>query len=170
MPLGRALSLLDDLDAALKARRDAELRCARILAELGERQTWETFGCANVGELGERHGIAASETRALFDLGRAIRTNPLLERQVADGKVTVAAASCVAEVLADPNLLRDEDDWIGWAKTDTTKRLRDRVRRRREEVRIGDEPACPLKVFVRVKGRDDFHRARAIVSAGPGAR
>ncbi len=168
MPLGRALSLLDDFDAALKARRDAELRCARILAELGEKRTWEAFGCASVGEFGERHGIAAAEARALFDLGRAIRTNPLLEQQVADGKVTVAAAACVAQALADPAMLRDDDDWIRWAGTETTRRLRDRVLRRREEVRIGDEPACPVTVYVRVKGRDDFHRARAIASRRAG--
>ena len=71
-------------------------------------------------------------------------------------------------MLADPALIRDEDDWIGWAQAETTKKLRDRVRRRREEVRLGDEPACPLTVFVRVKARDDFHRARAIASRRAG--
>lgn len=167
-PLARALALVGDLDAALRARREAELRCARVLAELGEHRTWEVFGCASVGEFGERHGIAAAEARALFDLGRAIRTNPLLEREVADGRVTVAAAACVAEALADPALLRAEDDWIGWARTESTKRLRDRIRRRREEVRIGDEPACALTVFVRATGRDAFQRARAIASRRAG--
>jgi hypothetical protein len=168
MPLDEVRTLLDEFDAALRARRDAELRCARVLEQLGRDRSWELLGCASIGELGERHGVAATETRALFDLGRAIRTTPLLESQVAQGKVTVAAASCVSEVLADPALLRREDDWIGWAQTETTRKLRDRVRRRREEVRIGDEPACPLTVYVRLKARDDFQRARAIASRRAG--
>ena len=164
VPLDPALALRDEFDAAVKARRDAELRCARVLAQIGDTRAWEQFGCASVGEFGERNGLAADEARALLDLGRAIRTSPLLEQQVIAGRITVAAASCVAAVLAQSDLLREEDDWIGWAQSETVRSLRRRVRRRREEVRIGEGPACPISVLVSAKGRDDFDRAREIAS------
>ena len=85
-----------------------------------------------------------------------------------NGKVTVAAASCVAAVLAKPEMLRPDDDWIGWAQSESTRTLRARIRRRQEEVRIGDEPPCPLTVHIRARARDDFDRARAIASRRAG--
>ncbi len=168
MPHDRAVTLVDEVEAAVKVRREAELRCARALAELGDHKAWEQFNCASVSELGERIGLAGAEARALLDLGRAIRTSPLLEQKVTQGKVTVAAACCIAAALSDPKLLRDEDDWIGWAEAEPMGKVRDRVRRRREEVRIGDEPVCPVSLFVRQKGRDDFQRARTVASRKAG--
>lgn len=164
----RASALLAELGAAVSERREAELRCARALAEFEDGRIWEQFGCASIGELGERSGLPADDARALFDLGRAIRVNPLLEQKVREGKITVAAAASVAAVLADPKLLRDEDDWIGWAERETTRKIRLRVRRRREEARIGDEPVCPVSVFVRATAREDFQRAREVASRKAG--
>ena len=106
--------------------------------------------------------------RRVRAFSHALRVTPLLEQKVTEGKITVAAASCVAAMLADPKMLRDEDDWIGWAEHETTKRIRQRVRRRREEARVGDEPVCPLSLFVRAKARDDFQRAREVASAKAG--
>lgn len=45
---------------AVAARREAELRCARLLAQLGDERLRETFGGVNVDESGERHGLATS--------------------------------------------------------------------------------------------------------------
>ena len=44
-----------------------------------------------------------------------------IEQQVRSGRITVAAAACVGEVLADPALQRVEDDWVGWAHPETTQ-------------------------------------------------
>ena len=167
-PTAEASAMFAELQSAVLARRQAELRCARVLARLGEARAWEQFGCASVGELGERNGLAADEARGLFDLGRAIVTTPALEARILEGKLTVPAASCVAAVLADPTLLREGDDWIGWAEHETTRKLRQRIRRRREEVRIGDESPVPVSLYVRASARDDFQRARAIASRKAG--
>ncbi|MFO0933360.1 MAG: HNH endonuclease signature motif containing protein [Planctomycetota bacterium] len=154
--------------AAVADRRDAELRCAHLFARLGDGKLWESMGCANVGEFGERFGLAAVEARALLDLGRALRLHPDLEEEIRRGDVTVAAAACVAEVLTQPAMLRSDDDWRGWARDDSLRTLRRRVRERREQVRIGDEPACAVTVFVRSEARDDFERAREIASSRAG--
>ena len=154
--------------AAVADRRDAELRCAHLLARLGDGRLWESLGCANVGEFGERFGIAAVEARALLDLGRALRLHPDLEREIRCGDVTVAAAACVSEVLTQPAMVRPDDDWRGWARSDSLRTLRRRVRERREQVRIGNEPACAVTVFVRSDARDDFARAREIASSRAG--
>lgn len=153
---------------AVAARREAELRCARLLARMGDDRAWERYGCTNVGEFGERHGLAAVEARALLDLGRALRLHPDLADEIRAGGVTVAAAACVSEVLTRPTLLRPDDDWRHWARTEPIRTLRRRIRARREQVRIGNEPACPVTVFVRPQARDDFERAREIASSRAG--
>lgn len=149
-------------------RREADLRGARLLAWMADERTWEEYGCTNVGEFGERQGLAAVEARALLDLGRALRLHPDLADEIRAGGVTVAAAACVSEVLLQPALLRPDDDWRHWARTEPLRTLRRRIRERREQVRIGDEPACPVTVFVRPKARDDFDRAREIASSRAG--
>ena len=163
-PLEQGVALLRRFEAAAKARRQADLECARVLALLDEHQAWRSVGCASPGELGERCSLSAVETRALLDLGRAMKQTPLLESHVLEGRITVAAAASVAPVLADPALLRPEDDWIGWAETEPTRTVRRRVRRRIEEVRQGGESVVPVSVFVRGKCREDFDRARTIAS------
>ena len=164
LPFDQGLALLHRFEAAAKARRHADLECARVLALLDEHQAWRSVGCASPGELGERCSLSAPETRALLDLGRAMKITPLLETQVLEGRITVAAAASVAPVLADPGLLRPEDDWIGWAETEPTRTVRRRVRRRIEEVRQGGTSVVPVSLFVRGRCRDDFDRARAIAS------
>lgn len=170
-PTSRAdelFALHDQFEAAVRARREADLRCARLLARLDELDGWSLYGCACAGELGERHGLAASEARALLDLGRAVRTHPLLEQQVAEGKITVAAGAIVAEVLSRPNLQKDEDDWIEWAKTRTTKTLRMMVQRRKEEARNDGQPVVPVHAFVSRQAHDDLQRCRVVASRKEG--
>lgn len=64
------------------ARREAQLRCARLLAQLGDERLGEAYDRENVGdgenvgELGERHGLTAIEARALLDLSRASVSPP----------------------------------------------------------------------------------------------
>ena len=97
-------------------------------------------------------GCASSEARSLCELGRAVRLNPLLSKLVSEGRITVAAGSIVAEVLADPRLLHPDDDWIGWAEREPTSALRRRVRRRKEEIALSAELVLPFEVFVSLEG------------------
>ena len=159
-----AHALAERFAEAVRDRRDAELRCAAVLAELEQRQGLSWLACASVGELGERSGLAAEEARGLCDLGKALPQSPLLEQKVRDGQIPVRTACCVSRVLANPALLRDEDDWIGWALAEPVRRVERRVRRRLEEARAGDEPVVPLQLYVRARARDQFQRAREVAS------
>ncbi len=156
--------LHDELESAARARREADLRCARALARLEQLDGLSSYGCASVGELGERHGLSAFEARALLDLGRALPAQPLLEQQVADGKITVAAGAVVAQALARPELQEGEDDWIEWARTRPTRELTRELRRREEKARNGGRPVVPIWTCVSLQARDDFARCRVIAS------
>lgn len=156
--------LLDEFAAAARARREADLRLARVLTRLARTHGWESVGCASAAELGERHALPGPEVRGLLDLGRVIAEDQVLEREVETGKIPVAAAACVSKVLAEPAFLRDDDDWIGWARYQSISALRHRVRRRLEEARCGNTPVVEVTVCVQPKARDEFGRARVVAS------
>jgi hypothetical protein len=162
--LERVTALTDDLRARVAAQRENQIAMARVLAELDAIDGWCLLGCVSVGEYAERIGLSAEEGRTLAGFGRGIAASPLLEQQVRDGKITVVAAGLIGDVLADASMLRPEDDWIGWAQSETTKSIRRRVQRRREDVRAGDTPTVPIFVYVKPTARDDFERARVVAS------
>jgi hypothetical protein len=156
--------LLAELKTLAAARRDLDIRAARVLHELVESRGMVYAGCASVGQLGERFGIAGPEALMLVGLGKTLKSQPYVEDLVRRGRITVAHAACVGEPLDLPALQRADDDWIGWAISDTLPELRKRVRLRREEARLGDVPPVPVSFFVREQARDDFDRARTIAS------
>jgi len=168
IPSEEIWALHEEFERAAHARREADLRCARALARLEELGGLFLFGCASVGELGERHGVSAIETRALLDLGRALPTQPLLEQQVADGRITVAAGAIVAQALSRPELQEGEDDWIEWARTRPTRALARELRRREEKARNGGRPVVPIPAFVSLDTRDDLYRSRVVASRKAG--
>lgn len=162
--LREILGLTNEIQAASVRRREADIEAARAFARLLELEAWKELGCASPGEFGERMAIAAADARALLDFGRAMKAAPYVESQVRNGRITVAAAALAGQALASPELLRAEDDWLGWAQTESAKSLRQRLARRREEVRMPGEAPVLLTVLVRPDARDDFARARAIAS------
>lgn|GEM_PF-2703271 len=166
--VSQALALAERFKAASARRRETEIELGKTLAALAALDQWHVVGCASPGQFGERCALSARDTRLLLDFGKAMAAAPYIEDQVRGGRMTVEAAGCVGEVLATPALLRDGDDWIRWAQTETTKVLRCRVQQRKEEVRLGDEPAFPITVYVGSRGRDDFARVRSVASRRAG--
>lgn len=160
----RIEALLDEIKTVAAARRELDIRAGRALHELVAIQGLPFVGCASVGQLGELFAIAGPEALMLFGLGKALKSQPYVEDLVRRGRVSVAAAACVGEVLDLPALQRADDDWIGWAMSETLPSLRKRVQLRREEARLGDVPPVPVSFFVRRQARDDFDRARTIAS------
>ena len=157
------LDLLKQFEGASARRREIDIECARILARLSELDGWSFAGCVSAGELGERFAVPAADTRSLLGCGRAMAALPYVEQQVRTGRITVASAGCLGEVLTNPALQRDEDDWIGWAQSESTQSLKKRVDKRKEELRF-DAPPIAMTLFVSTKERDDFQRARTIAS------
>lgn len=155
------------LCASITRRREASLACARDfrrLVEVGDGVAFTQHGCASIGELGERFGFSAHEARELLDLGEAFTHDAAFEAQVRKGTIPWQAGCVVARILATPRLLREGDDWIGWAQTESVKQLRRRVNQRLEE---GERPGGRLvsvELFVPPQVRDDFQRATRIAS------
>lgn len=166
--VSQALAVAERIRGLAAERREIDLALARALAELDTLGQWHVVGCGSAGQFGERCGVGARDVRTLLDLGRALAVAPEVEPEVRAGTITVEAAGSVGEVIATPGLLRPGDDWIGWARTESTKVLRERVQQRKEEARLGDERARPLTVYVGQAARDDFAKARAIASRRAG--
>lgn len=155
-------------EAAAARRREADLECARALAEIERLDGFHVAGCASAGELGERRALSAQEARDLLDLGRALASVPRLAPLVRAGRITVAAAGCLGRVFTNTALQRDGDDWFAWAQAETTQQLRRRLWKRLEESRPGRGPVVPFTVFMKPQGVEDFRRARLLASRKAG--
>jgi hypothetical protein len=164
----RILHLLGEVGRAAAQRREADLAGARALVELVAMDGLHVAHCASAGELGERHGLSAFETRDLLDLGRALPLVPGLEEHVRAGRIPPASGACLGRVYSTPSLLREGDDWISWAQHESTQMLRRRLQKRQDEFRVGNAPVVPLTVFVEREDLDDFHRARTVASRKAG--
>ena len=120
-------------------KRAEDLRIAAAFDRIDTSRHHLAEGCASLGEFGERLGFSASESRMLARAGRAVRLRPSLRHLLLKGRVSLEGASVLARVLEDPLVaaafpLRQ---WIYFAKTESARSLRIRVKRRLEEIRTG---------------------------------
>jgi hypothetical protein len=145
-------------------RRELNLADAKDLKRMEEIDGWRCVGSASAGDFGERRGVAAWEARNQLSLGRAIRAVPAVEEEVRTGRITVPSGALLGQVLPYERLLRDGDDWIGWARSESTRALRRRVQRRKEELAQGSEELKAISLHVTERALEDFHRARKIAS------
>jgi hypothetical protein len=159
-----ALALERRFLATVEQRRALTLEAAGILDALQRGGGGMWFEGASLGDFAERRGMPAKEARDLTDLSAAMRIDPLLAQVVNSGQAPIHAAATVSRVLSHPELARPGDDWVGWALTESAKRLERRVRRRLEEARAPDGVVVPLSFFVTPQARDNFERAHAIAS------
>jgi len=170
----RTSALLDDVRLAEEARLDLaagrhrkrreDLRAAHDFHRIESTASFRAGGCASIGEFGERMGYSASEARMLSRVGRAVRAYPSLRTLVLRGRVTLEAASVLDRVLQDPKVQgsRSRTVWVYWAKTESARRFRLRVRARLEAVRTG-EAVHETTVCLTDRGQDDLDRARVVL-------
>jgi hypothetical protein len=145
----------------------SKLRLAQALVQLEEHRHYVFEGCASVVEFAARRGFSPREVRELVLLGRACRADPRVADKVRAGKILSEAASVVGRILGEPCFIKESDDWLLWAESDSVGELRRRVRRRIEEV-TQEEVVVPLHLEVTVRSREDFDRARTIASRKAG--
>ncbi len=115
----------------------------------------------------ETFGLAGVEGLQLEALAKCADRYPALALQVASGRTTLPAAAAVARLLAEPDLLREGDDWLGWAAGEPTRDVLDRVRRRREEARWR-RGVFPLRAYLSRRGADLLLRAREVSGRSAG--
>src|SRR5262245_64201778 len=106
--------------------REAQLRSARALVRIDDAGHVVFEGCASIGEFGERYGVAASETKRLLAMGRAIEVYPEVEPKVREGRIPVASAAVIGWVVTK-GLLRPGDKWDEGEETESESELMTRV-------------------------------------------
>ena len=99
----------------------------------------------------------------VLSLHRAIEAAPELRDLFLAGKISHDAVVAVGQIVSRPSLIHEGEDWIEAAVKLTTARLIDLVRRRRAEARTGG-PTIPLKVYLSPQEKQDFLRAKNLVS------
>lgn len=164
---------------------DVRLRFARALLRIERGRTYALSACASIVQYAVRLGVPASEARALVDLGRALEA-PLptsappadgspegcgdggarasVEERIRSGHLAVESAAVAGRLLAEPGLLRPGEDWLQKAEALRPSELRREVQARVEAVAQGTPALLPITVHVTERVRDEFHRARSLVS------
>jgi len=153
----------DDIVALRTDKRRLDLRMARLFFEIDRDIHWVYESCGSIRQFGEKYGFSGREAAVLAAVGKALTLAPDLEEKLLSGRITLDAAAAVATVLTDPDLLRDDDDWLACAERLTLTELQKKVRERIVEVRQG-EPASTLNATMPASGREKFERARTIAS------
>jgi hypothetical protein len=144
-------------------RRRVALRGARAVAAL--RRTGAHFheGAASLAQFGEMNGLSGWEVRELERLAQALEADPSLEADIVRGTIPVGSAAVLGQVSEWPAQAREADPWRAWAETLTTRELRRRFHRRRDELRTG-EGVIEVTLYVTRKIRAAMDRARELAS------
>jgi len=157
----------DALEAELagmhRHKRAMDLRAGRLLARIDEAAHYAYRGCSNLGQFGELKGYSAREARNLAAAVRAIALRPEMEERILAGALSIDAAAALGRVLEDPSLVKDGEDWIGWAESWSARKLHREIRKRMKQSERG-EPVSVLEVVMTASGREDFERSRTIAS------
>jgi hypothetical protein len=162
-----AAQIADLYDELARSRTEIDLKAARLLRRMERIGGWDCVASSSAADFGERLGISALEVRNQLLLGRALEVEAALEEKVRSRAIPVASAALLGRVLSDKRLLREGDDWIGWAEGESSWAFRRRVQKRREELALG-ELVVPLHLHVASKALDDFNRCREILSRKAG--
>lgn len=161
----------DEAEAELvrvqRARRQLDLRAARLLARIESSAHFVFRGCSSIAQFGERLGLAGREARLLARVGRALELEEGLEARLLDGRVSLDAAACLARAHATPGVRRPGDRWLEWAERWPVRELERLVAQREVEVRSG-QPASGMYVVLSASGRLKFERARLVASRKQG--
>jgi hypothetical protein len=159
----------DDATAAsyvdhLRNGRANRIAAARDAVVLDRKGHFVYEGCASFAEFGERRGGSSSEAAMVLALGYALERWPELEAALLDGTVSEASASRMGMLAKRPHLLREDDEWVAWARGESEKAFARRVRERREEGRTGGKPVVERTFYVTTKGASRFDEARKLAS------
>ena len=99
----------NSLSERLEQRR-AELRVARLFAEVDRSRSYLRAGCRSFSEWAERSGISGQTARMLAAVGRAVELRPALRKEILTGAVTMDAAAAEG-VPADANATGNKREW-----------------------------------------------------------
>lgn len=150
-----------ELRAVRREMRKLELHAARQLAKIQTSGHFFLRGCSSIAHYGEQNGFAGREAWRLAAVGRVIALDPSIEERILDGRLSIEAAVALGRVLGNSALLRDGDDWLGWAEQWSTRELEIKIRERAVEVESG-EPASTMTAVLTASGQIKFDNAHRV--------
>jgi hypothetical protein len=140
--------------------RRLSIRAARVVRDVERTGAHVLGGYSSLGHFAERNGMCAAQAHELSNLGYALASDPAIEDAVRCAEIPVASAAVLGEISQASELARGNEAWAALARTLSTRELRRRWTRRKDEFREG-EPVYALTAYVTPKVRE---------AVGPGAR
>jgi hypothetical protein len=148
--------------------RAVQVDLAKSLLELRRADRFRLFETTTFPLYCERVGLSVAEGRDLCALAEASEVRAEVGVSLASGDITLRQAGMVGEVQKRPELALPGEDWLREAENRTTRDLRDLLDRRKEQVRLREDP-LPLQLLVSRTGANAFRRCRELVSRKAGA-
>ena len=157
--------ILDDVERFVADWRQMAIRGARLFNLVARGGLHLHEGASSITSFAEERGLSASAAREITFLGQALwrHAGEDVAAQVADGKLRVDNASVLGRISLDDDFIREDDDWVGWARALTPREFLQRYRERFEEVRQG-RPVHPLLLLISNYDMQRFDEARKVAS------
>lgn len=157
----------EEAAAALKGRhrrrREEDVFAAYQVERIDRTGHFLCCSCASLAEWGEANGLAGREARTLAAAGRALKLRPALEEEVLSGKLSLEAVAALGRVFENPDLVKDEADWLKCAEQWSVRKLQREIRKKEREAE-GGGPVSVLMAILTAAGRALFERARILAS------
>jgi hypothetical protein len=93
----------------------------------------------------------------------ALKLRPALEEDILSGKFSVEKVAALGRVFQNPNLAKDEADWLKCAEQWSTHKLQQEIQKKEREAETGG-PVSKLFAILTAGGRALFERARVVAS------
>lgn len=146
-----------------RRRREEDVHAARQIEKIDRTGHFLCCGYASLAEWGEANGLSGREARLHSALGKALQLRPALEEDVLSGRLSTEAVAALGRVFENPDLVKDEADWLKCAEQWSARKLQREIRKKEREAETGG-PVSTLWAVLTAAGRALFERARVIAS------
>jgi hypothetical protein len=155
--------VLDDV----RGLRSVQVGLGQRLLALRRADSFFRFGTTTFALYCEKVGLSAQEGREMAALAESSEARPEVAEKLSEAKVSLQKVAAVAELLLEPSLRKQGEDWLKKAETTSPGDLRDLVRERKEEAGLG-RPPVSIHLSVSEEARDAFRRCRDLASRKAG--
>jgi len=151
---------------AFRESATIDVKGARALAEVETKRAYVLSGFVSAHAWAESVGFGPWHANRLLELGRSLLAVPELTPRVREGKIPAESATMVGRVVRELDLRgAARQAWVEKAETLAARDLRREAEKAIEDAKQGAS-TLPMRLHVTVKTRDDFQRARLLMSRG----
>jgi hypothetical protein len=146
-----------------RAERRRQLESARLYYEIESSRHYLLRGASSIAHFGELNGRSGREARMLASVGFVLERCPEVEEKILARVISLDAAAALRPLYEKPALIREGDDWLGWAAVQSARALEHEVRKRVREVESGERVAT-LSALLTESQWEKFERAKTLAS------